>query len=176
MEPTTLQGLQTRTYWRNWSFLNVQFWPLPSLVHILATHRMEPNWRDLRTLLWMGSYIWFWFHESITYDFFTLILWSKGDLFIHLQWCSLKERNHSHVGRLQKPVFAPSNFFSEVALPFDQNLSMVTQYNTLFSHAIWNTISTYDMDAWQNNCWNYVTDINTQCTFSSIFVWLQKMK
>ena len=121
--------------------------------------------------------VWFWFHDSMTYVLFlTLILWSKGDLFIHLQWCSLKERNHSHQDRVQKPVFAPSNFFSEVALPFDQNLSMVTQDNTPFSHAIWNTMSTYDIDAWQNNCWNYVTDINTQCTFSSILVWLQKMK
>ena len=25
--------------------------PLPSLVHILATHPMEPNWKDLKTLL-----------------------------------------------------------------------------------------------------------------------------
>ena len=79
--------------------------------------------------------------------FLTLILWSKGDLFIHLQWCSLKERNHSHLGRLQKPVLSPSNFFCEVALPFDQNLSMFAQDNTLFSHAIKNTISTYDIDA-----------------------------
>ena len=74
--------------------------------------------------------------------FLTLILWSIGDLFIHLQWCSLKERNHSHLGRLQKPVLSPSNFFSDVALLFDQNLSMVAKDNTLFSHAIWNTMST----------------------------------
>ena len=121
--------------------------------------------------------VWFWFHDSMTYVLFlTLILWSKGDLFIHLQWCSLKERNHSHLGRLQKPVLSPSNFFCEVALPFDQNLSMFAQDNTLFFHAIWNTMSTYDIDAWQNNCWNYVPDTITHCTFSSISAWLQKMK
>ena len=111
MESTTLQGLQTRTYWRNWSFPNVQFWPLPSLVHILATHRMEPNWRDLKTLLWMGSY--HWFHQILITLCLILISQFNGI-------CSFFN-SHSLVYR--RPFHPPSMVFVKREKPFASRTS-----------------------------------------------------